>query len=229
MNFAMFYDLETTGTEEALDGILEIGALLVDLDQPGQVISEFERRVSIGAEQIERLNNNPVVLEMHTKSGLLTDNAIFYSNADVEAQAIEWLEHYTQGKKHIVPAAHIVPAGSGVSHFDGRFLRYRMPLLARRLYYWALDVGVLRRACQFAGRDDLILPGTGLKKHRALDDARFHHQEWLHYRAILAGAMLPVPEDALVEEHTRCTCPDPPERGETPDPDCPQHGTGEEH
>ena len=65
-------------------------------------------------------------------------------------------------------------AGSGVGHFDRRFLAAHTPTIERAFWYPVLDVGVMRRMLQYAGREDLVppLPESG-KAHRALADARF--------------------------------------------------------
>jgi oligoribonuclease len=184
----LFYDLETTGTDEKLDGILEIGCVLYNL--AFDRTSERWWAVTPTESEQLRLATNDYVREMHLKSGLLTESRISAPAGQVDTAVCQWLRTTTGSTRHVISA------GSGVAHFDRRFLKEKMPHLDRSLTYWSLDVGVMRRLCEYSGRSDLNLDQE-TKTHRALDDARFHYQEWRHYRSILAGAMPPVPEGAL--------------------------------
>ncbi len=185
----LFYDLETTGTDEKLDQILEVGCLLYSI-QFGTT-SERSWVTHLGGTGSLRLGTNDFVRDMHTESGLIEACDAEPANvAAVDGYVRNWLNMTTGSTRHVISA------GSGVSHFDRRFIREQMPLLDRSMTYWSLDVGVMRRMCELAGRSDLNLD-QGTKTHRAAVDARFHYEEWRHYDAILRGAMAPVPEGAL--------------------------------
>lgn len=190
--YMLWYDLETTGTDEQRDDIVEIGCILTDLT--GRALSSYESVIRPTDGGYARLMENPVVREMHLKNDLLYEcvsagaRRVFH----IEDEILDWLTNNTDSAKQ-----HVVGAGSGVAHFDRRFIRSRMPQLDRRLAYYSFDVGVLRRACRYAGREDLILPDG--KNHRAFTDAAHHLDEWHHYKAILQGAMPPVPEDPFHE------------------------------
>lgn len=74
-------------------------------------------------------------------------------------------------------------AGSGVGHFDRRFIRRFMPQLEARLWYPPFDIGVFRRMCQAWGIGLLNFQET--KTHRALDDVRSHIAEANYYKGVL--------------------------------------------
>jgi len=182
----VWLDLETTGTDEHADHILEVG---ITVTQPVFPFDERDRFESIVIPVMPRAgdlswvdNLDPVVLDMHTKNGLLQEvreaqmetNGFLYC-ITVEARILDFLAPY--GKRLLL-------AGSGVGHFDRRFIRRQMPTLDDRLLFPCLDVGIIRRTMALLGRDDLMShdgEANDLKPHRALADALIHLDEYRHY------------------------------------------------
>lgn len=173
MNFA-WIDLETTGTDEATDSIIEVGVVITDeqlntLAEGGWVVAP-----SAWPEQI-----NGHVVKMHAANGLWSDVPNGRDTEDVDRELAGLLDTYKDGGK-------IALAGSGVGHFDARFIKAHLPQSQRRLTYWPMDIGVVRR---FA---TLILGEPKQqgheKDHRALNDARWHVQEARHWQEVLGGA-----------------------------------------
>lgn len=203
--FAAFIDIETSGSDEHNDDLLEFGMAVVDLDRPADILIFGKWLIKPTIPLLDVMGAaDPIVLDMHRANGLWADlEAGLGENIDDVDLSISLILENLRLNQDGEEQRKIALAGSGVGHFDSRWIRYRMPRTAKHLTYWTLDVGVLRRACKYAGRPDLVLEGTADKTHRALDDALFHHQEWLHYRAVLAGAMLPVPDDPFGLEAAR--------------------------
>jgi oligoribonuclease len=176
-------DLETTGTDEHDDDVIEVGIVitddkLIEIDAAQWIVAPRTRSIEDAIRQA-----SPTVQEMHEKNGLWKDliNGHGADPVDVEARIVRWFKQTTGSTKHLGLA------GSGVAHFDRRFLITQFPALDRRLTYWSLDVGIVRRALWFTGRDDLV-PTSGdgaTKTHRALDDARQHLDEFRVYAALL--------------------------------------------
>ncbi len=187
MRRAAFLDIETAGTDEHRDPILEIGIVLTDLDFRTRAQASWLIHPTMSVAET-RDNAGVIVRRMHDENGLweaLRGDDVYRRDA-ADSVIARWL-HDRNGSEHILIA------GSGVGHFDRRFLKVQLPQVDRAFTYYPLDVGILRRACGFANRHDLVLEGTGGKTHRALEDAQFHLQEWLHYRAILGTAQVPAP------------------------------------
>lgn len=167
----IFIDLETAGTRELYDPILEFGMVIVDAEL--EILSKHSWVVVPPRSLLEHIRRtcDVVVQEMHEKNGLWDD--LFAGNGmssfAVEEDIIKILKMY--GHKH-----DFVLAGSGVSHFDRRFIKEQMPKLEKWFRYYSLDVGVLRRSLTVIGREDLLLPKEN-KIHRALPDALYHLEE----------------------------------------------------
>lgn len=179
----LWIDLETTGVREGFDPILEVGAILTPTEPPFEVIATFEA-VVLPTEDRWKDRMSAYVAQMHTDNGLLADIEAKATLSIVEVdQALVEVLKATGAKKH-----DFMLAGSGVGHFDSRFIARQMPETAKWLKYPVLDVGVLRRAFVFSGRDDLTAAGTTYegdayadKPHRGLADAMDHLAEFRRY------------------------------------------------
>ncbi len=168
----LFLDLETTGAGDECE-IIEIGAVLIDA-RTLEEISRFTSMVKLSPLGYLQISANAVVNSMHLKSGLLQDleDVNTPDIATVDSDIVYWL------RKVAGPGtSHIPLGGSGVSHFDRKFIKRFMPGLDHAITYWAYDVGVARRSFQLVG-----IPWLPQQKtHRALDDALYHVKEWRYY------------------------------------------------
>lgn len=195
--FFLVLDLETTGLDETAPyaSILEFGAYLTRDDQALTLVADATTLVRPPMVDEAWVNMHPAVRDMHTTSGLWNDVTTRPDAAmigDLDNQLVAWLNGLTG-------TARIVLAGSGVSHYDQRWLRAFMPALHRRLTYWSVDAGVMRRMLEFAGRDDLVdLPtDVDAKPHRAAGDAALHLAELRRYFELLRS--IPRPGRVTIE------------------------------
>lgn len=175
-------DLETTGSNEAHDPILEVGAALCR-NEPGMPIEHEWSWLALPSDDFwtdVHPGLDPYVRDMHATNGLWWALA---READQDLAEVD--EEFSALLRQICGTGHVALAGSGVSHFDRRFIRAQMPRTDKRFTYWAYDVGVIRRLFDRV-HPDLVypLPAAG-KAHRGLDDALDHRAEWLHYEALL--------------------------------------------
>lgn len=70
----LWLDLETTGTDETKDSIIEIGCILTTPDlRDKEPTATFQRIISPSDEALGRLLRNGIVREMHEANGLLDD------------------------------------------------------------------------------------------------------------------------------------------------------------
>lgn len=179
----LFLDTETTGVEVPQDEIIEIGLSLVSTEAGYPEVDSFTSIIIPKDSAWERMMKNDVVRKMHQSNGLLDeltkpDNYVF-SLSDVERDVIAWLDTHLNGD-----TTHIPYGGSGVLHFDRRFIDYFMPRFSKRLSHWAFDVGVMRRMFIKAGAPYASIDA---KTHRALDDARVHAEEFRWYQKFIRG------------------------------------------
>lgn len=171
-NLALILDTETTGNMPDSE-LIEIG--MVMLDVPSLVeLGEFTIVIEPSPEQFSAMMAKQVVREMHEKNGLL-DDLIAHKGVhpDVaDAMIMKWLDQFT------IERTHIPYGGSGVAHFDRQYIAKQLPRLNRRITYWALDVGSVRRIFALQGASTASIDA---KTHRALDDAKVHAEELRFY------------------------------------------------
>lgn len=175
----LWVDLETTGTDEHKDSIIEIGLAITNLELV--VRAEASILVAPRHEQSDPETWSDFVSAMHTGNGLIdalneaaSDDSLGRLS-DANTMIEEWME-YDHDETGLRPH-HYLCSGSGVSHFDRRWIKAHLPALEKWLQYPNLDVGVVRREMDVLGFGDLIPPFNESKAHRALDDVRTHIEE----------------------------------------------------
>ena len=173
----VWLDLECTGSNPPINqSIIEVGVILTDGDlnelrATSIVVNPIQAHYAAMADKVRA---------MHTKNGLLADidSGCGVELWEAQRELLDWLPDQK---------GHIPIGGSGVAHYDRRFLDHWMPKFSRRLSYWHYDVGtvrrLIRRRCK---RVDLLPEWNPLdKNHRALDDARLHLNEWRYYERMI--------------------------------------------
>jgi oligoribonuclease len=166
-------DLEMTGLEPDRHVIVEIATLVTDdnLD----VIAEGPDLV-IHQPDTALAEMNEIVVEMHTKSGLI--EAIRASTISLEQAGTETLAFL----KHHLPNERTVPLCGNSIGTDRRFLARYLPEIEDYLHYRSVDVSTVK---ELAKRwNPAILSGAPAKAetHRALDDILESIAELRFYR-----------------------------------------------
>jgi oligoribonuclease len=169
----LWLDLETTGSSEKDgDEIIEIGCVLTTHDLYD--LGSFTSVVKPGPLALGRMMQNQIVREMHEKNGLLPKVLA----ADDELRPHKVVNQLLAWLSAALPpdGFPVVLAGSGVGHFDRRFIDKYMPQLSQQLRYWCIDIGVIRRAHDmWVGTT--VSTDNDRKTHRAIDDAYCHLSE----------------------------------------------------
>ncbi len=201
----VWMDLEMTGLDPERHTIVEIATLVTD--DSLNIVAEGPDLV-IHADETQLAAMEPVVREMHTRSGLLA--AIQASEVSLEDAARGSLDFI---KAHVSEARKVPLCGNSIGT-DRRFLAAYMPEIEDWLHYRSVDVSTVKELCRRWYPE--ALSGAPSKKttHRALDDIRESVQELAYYRqAIFAqktSAERPTPatESATTPERS-ATTPEP--------------------
>jgi oligoribonuclease len=166
-------DLEMTGLDPQRNVIVEIATLVTDdelnivAEGPDLVVHQPEEALAI---------MEPIVVEMHTKSGLL--DAIRASTITLEEAGAATLAFI---KLH-VPEQRKVPLCGNSIGMDRRFLDQHLPEIEHWLHYRSIDVSSVK---ELVKRWYPSLNGARPFKvgtHRALDDIRESVSELRFYR-----------------------------------------------
>jgi len=169
----VWMDLEMTGLDPGRNTIVEIATLVTD-DELEVIAEGPDLVVHQPADALALME--PVVREMHTRSGLLA--AIEQSTlslADAGAQTLAFI------KEH-VPAPRTVPLAGNSIGTDRRFLAAHLPEIEDWLHYRCIDVSTIKELAKRWHPDALASAPDKRGGHRALDDIRESLEELRHYR-----------------------------------------------
>jgi oligoribonuclease len=166
-------DLEMTGLDPARHTIVEIATLVTD-DELAVVAEGPDLVVHASAEALALME--PVVRDMHTRSGLL---AAIESSTLTLAEAGRQTLHFI--KTH-VPAKGTVPLCGNSIGTDRRFLAAYLPDIENWLHYRSVDVSTVKELCRRWYPAVLASAPDKQTAHRALDDVRESVAELAFYR-----------------------------------------------
>jgi oligoribonuclease len=181
-------DLEMTGLDPAKHVIVEIATIVTDDEL--NIVAEGPDLVVHQSEEMLALME-PVVVEMHTKSGLLDQiRASTITLEDAGAQTLAFIKEW-------VPQARSVPLCGNSIGMDRRFLDAYLPEIEQYLHYRSVDVSSIKELVRRWYPSVLNQLRTKQGTHRALDDIRESVIELRHYREKVFVPMAPKP-DAVV-------------------------------
>jgi oligoribonuclease len=186
----VWMDLEMTGLDPAKDVIVEIATIVTD-DELEIVAEGPDLVVHQPPEALEDMD--PVVVEMHTASGLLT--AIAASTTSLEAAGKATLDFI---REH-VPDARTVPLCGNSIGTDRRFLAIYLPEIEEHLHYRSVDVSTIKELTRRWYPKALDAVPRKATAHRALDDIRESIEELRWYRANVFKPVDAVPVDAAAD------------------------------
>jgi oligoribonuclease len=172
-------DLEMTGLDPAKHVIVEIATLLTD-DQLN--IIERGPELVIKTDEQALAHMDQVVVDMHTKSGLL--DQIRASTITHEQAAAETLDFL---KAHI-PGPGTVPLCGNSIGMDRRFLAVHMPEIEEFLHYRSIDVSTIKELTRRWYPEVLTAAPKKEVGHRALDDVTESINELRYYRESVFAA-----------------------------------------
>jgi oligoribonuclease len=169
-------DLEMTGLEPGRHVIVEIATLITEDNL--ELVAEGPDLV-IGATEAQLAQMEPVVVDMHTRSGLLElINASTLTLADAGQQTMSFL------RQHIATASTVPLCGNSIGT-DRRFLAKFLPDIENFLHYRSIDVSTLKELGRRWNPDALAGAPTKAGGHRAMDDIKESLAELRHYRETL--------------------------------------------
>ena len=166
----LWLDLEMTGLDEKTDRILEVAAVVTDLELTA--LGEFHRVVYQPPEVLE--NMNAWCKENHGKSGLTKDVAVGVPLDIVEQELLNFLSSYFK------PDDRMILTGNSIGN-DRRFIEAYWPQLTKRLHYRVVDVSSFKETF----RERFGVKFEKKNAHRAKDDIYESIAELRHYLSFI--------------------------------------------
>ncbi len=170
----VWMDLEMTGLDPSTDVIVEIATLVTD-DELHLVAEGPDLVVHATEEQLAGMD--PVVVDMHTRSGLL--DAIRASTTTLEEAGAATLAFI---KEH-VPEPGTVPLCGNSIGMDRRFLAAYLPEIEDHLHYRSIDVSTIKELARRWYPSELGGLTKKASAHRAMDDITESVAELSYWRA----------------------------------------------
>jgi oligoribonuclease len=169
----VWLDLEMTGLDPSRHVIVEIATLVTD-DELEIVAEGPDLVIHATDEQLALMD--PVVVDMHTASGLLPRiQASTTTLEDAGRQTLDFIRAH-------VPERRTVPLAGNSIGTDRRFLAAYLPAIEEYLHYRSVDVSTIKELVRrwYPAVLDAAPSKTGT--HRALDDVRESVAELRFYR-----------------------------------------------
>jgi oligoribonuclease len=181
----VWMDLEMTGLDHTRDVIVEIATIVTD-DQLDIVAEGPDLVIHQPDEALAAMD--PVVQEMHTKSGLI--EAIRASDvalADAGAATLAFIREHA-------PEPRTVPLCGNSIGTDRRFLATYLPEIEEYLHYRSIDVSAVKELARRWYPKIAQARPQKVGSHRALDDIRESIEELRYYREHVFIAAEPIEE-----------------------------------
>ncbi|MFV0523361.1 MAG: oligoribonuclease [Acidimicrobiales bacterium] len=175
-NLLAWMDLEMTGLDPERDVIVEIATLITDDELT--LVAEGPQLV-IAASEESLAGMDPVVVDMHTRSGLLEQiKASTITIGEARDQTLAFLQAH-------IPQPGTVPLCGNSIGTDRRFLAAQMPEIESFLHYRSVDVSTIKELGRRWYPQILATAPRKEAGHRALDDILESVNELRFYRAAL--------------------------------------------
>lgn len=166
-------DLEMTGLDPAKDVIVEIATLITDDEL--EIVAEGPDLVVHATEQ-QLAGMDPVVVDMHTSSGLLEQIRASTITLDQAGEAtLAFL------REHIEQPRTVPLCGNSIG-MDRRFLAAYLPDIEQFLHYRSVDVSTIKELARRWYPADLSNLRKGNSAHRAMDDIVQSVEELRYWR-----------------------------------------------
>ena len=169
----MWIDCEMTGLDLGKDALVEIAVIVTEAD-----LTELDEGINIviRPDDLSVLQDmDPVVVDMHTTSGLLDLIPSGVSLAEAQEQVMTYV------RRHVPEARKAPLAGSSV-YVDRGFLARDMPELDGHLHYRLVDVSSVKEIARRWYPRAYFNSPEKRGNHRALGDIRESIAELRYYR-----------------------------------------------
>jgi len=155
MKNLLWVDLEMTGLDEKTHHILELAAVVTDMQL--KPLGEFHKIVYQPPEVLALMDDWCV--KTHGASGLTTAVATGTPLAQVESELVEFLKKYFKSDERIILCGNSIPQ-------DRRFIDVYLPNFNKKLHYRMVDVSSFKEIF----RERFNIKFEKKNQHRAVDD-----------------------------------------------------------
>ncbi len=171
----VWIDCEMTGLDFKNDLLVEIACVITDAEL-NEIDEGFQVVIKAPQEKLDQMD--PVVVSMHTESGLLPEISNGVSLEQAEAALFDYISDR-------VPEANKAPLAGSSVHVDRIFLQRDMPRVDSYLHYRIIDVSSIKELTRRWYPKLYFASPVKIGNHRALGDIRDSIIELRYYREVV--------------------------------------------
>jgi oligoribonuclease len=171
----VWIDCEMTGLDFKNDLLVEIACIITDAEL-NEIDEGFQVVITAPQEKLDLMD--PVVVTMHTESGLLPEIQNGVSLQEAEAALFEYISDR-------VPEANKAPLAGSSVHVDRIFLQRDMPRVDSYLHYRIIDVSSIKELTRRWYPKLYFASPVKIGNHRALGDIKDSIIELRYYREVV--------------------------------------------
>lgn len=168
----VWIDCEMTGLDFVHDQLVEVACIITDSDL-NEIGPGYQSVIHCPDERLDVMD--PIVVEMHTASGLLREIPHGMTLEQAENGLFDYIS------EHVIEAAKAPLAGSSV-YVDRIFLARDMPRVNAYLHYRIIDVSSIKELVRRWYPKTYFAAPLKTGNHRALGDIRDSITELKYYR-----------------------------------------------
>ena len=191
----VWIDCEMTGLDYKNDQLVEIACIITDAEL-NPVDDGFQVVITAKPEVLAKMD--PVVVSMHTESGLINEIPKGLELEQAEAKLFEYISER-------IPEAGKAPLAGSSVHVDRIFLERDMPRVNSYLHYRIIDVSSIKELVRRWYPRLYFASPTKVGNHRALGDIKDSINELRYYREVAFVAQPGPDSDQAREVATKIT------------------------
>ncbi len=185
----VWIDCEMTGLDTVNDYLVEVACVVTD-GELNEIGPGFEIVITAPQERLDVME--PIVVNMHTESGLLPLIPLGVTLEEAQEQVFDYISTH-------VPEAGKAPLGGSSVHVDRIFLERDMPKVNSYLHYRIVDVSSIKELVRRWYPRVYFASPKKTGNHRALGDIRDSINELKYYREAVF-VELPGPDTATARD-----------------------------
>jgi oligoribonuclease len=173
----VWLDVETNGIDAQENYLLEVAALVTDIDLNIVDAEGYQAVVKYNPSEVDLVQSmtNDYVLNMHSKTGLWRKLPSGKPLAQIDDELLAYISHY-------VPTANTAPLGGNSITLDRNFINFNLPKASNHIHYRSVDVtsiAILANAWKGLRYEKKTVHSAFSDITESIDELKFYREHFL--------------------------------------------------